>query len=106
MAKASTARTRGVFLRSDVILQLNVLVETTQRPGFFGNYSRDIGCVNGSPVRANSPAPGLRCSPADGRPKGFFVSVGVLALATATVAAVIPAVVASRREPIRELRVP
>lgn len=37
---------------------------------------------------------------------GFFASVGVLALATATVAAVIPAIVASRREPIRELRVP
>lgn len=37
---------------------------------------------------------------------GFFASVGALALGTAATAALVPAVVASRREPIRELRVP
>ena len=37
---------------------------------------------------------------------GFFTAVGILSLATATGAALIPAVIASRREPIRELRVP
>lgn len=36
----------------------------------------------------------------------FFAAVAVLALVTSAAAAVIPAVVASRREPIRELRVP
>ncbi|MEZ3162122.1 FtsX-like permease family protein [Microbacterium sp. BWT-B31] len=36
----------------------------------------------------------------------FTLALGVLALATAVVAALIPAVVAARREPIRELRVP
>lgn len=36
----------------------------------------------------------------------FFTAVAVLALATSATAAAIPAVVASRREPIRELRVP
>ncbi|QKJ21217.1 lipoprotein ABC transporter permease [Microbacterium hominis] len=36
----------------------------------------------------------------------FTASLGVLALATALLAALIPAITASRREPIRELRVP
>lgn len=36
----------------------------------------------------------------------FTLAVGILALAAAVGAAVVPAVVASRREPIRELRVP
>ena len=36
----------------------------------------------------------------------YFTAIGVLALATAVVAALIPAVVASHREPIKELRVP
>lgn len=36
----------------------------------------------------------------------FFTATGILAIATATVAAVIPAIIASRREPIKELRVP
>ncbi len=36
----------------------------------------------------------------------FFAAVGVLAVATAVIAASVPAIVASRREPIRELRVP
>ncbi len=36
----------------------------------------------------------------------FFAAAGILAITTAVVAAVIPAVAASRREPIKELRVP
>lgn len=36
----------------------------------------------------------------------FAIGLGILALAAAVIAAVIPAVVASHREPIRELRVP
>lgn len=36
----------------------------------------------------------------------FMVAIGVLAIATATIAALVPALAASRREPIRELRVP
>ena len=36
----------------------------------------------------------------------FLVAVGVLAIAVAVVAAVIPGITAARREPIRELRVP
>ena len=37
---------------------------------------------------------------------GFVAALAVLAFSSATVAAVVPAVAASRREPIRELRVP
>lgn len=37
---------------------------------------------------------------------GFFTAVAILALATAVIAALIPAITASRREPIKELRVP
>lgn len=36
----------------------------------------------------------------------FFCATGILAMATATIAALIPAVIAARREPIKELRVP
>lgn len=43
----------------------------------------------------------------DPLPGGVFtLAIGVLAVATATLAALIPALVASRREPIKELRVP
>ncbi|WP_239453519.1 MULTISPECIES: FtsX-like permease family protein [Microbacterium] len=37
---------------------------------------------------------------------GFFGAVSVLALGTSAVASLVPAIIASRREPIRELRVP
>lgn len=36
----------------------------------------------------------------------FFVAIGVLACGTALIAALIPAIVASHRDPLRELRVP
>lgn len=47
-------------------------------------------------VLANDPLPGAM----------FFLAVGVLAVATALFAALLPAIAASRREPIKELRVP
>lgn len=47
-------------------------------------------------VAADDPLPGMT----------FFVATGVLAVTTAVIAALIPAIVASRREPIKELRVP
>lgn len=47
-------------------------------------------------VSSGDPLPGL----------AFTAALGVLALCTALIAALLPAIVASRREPIRELRVP
>lgn len=61
-----------------------------------------VGVVLGSAVSlvsllaASDPLPGAE----------FFLQTGILAIATAMLAALIPAVAASRREPIRELRVP
>jgi putative ABC transport system permease protein len=37
---------------------------------------------------------------------GYLIAVGVLACATAVAGAVVPAVAASRRDPLTELRVP
>ncbi len=45
---------------------------------------------------SGDPLPGL----------AFMGALGILTLATAMIAAAIPAIIASRREPIRELRVP
>jgi putative ABC transport system permease protein len=39
-------------------------------------------------------------------PPSFWASIGVLSLTTAVTAAVLPAWAASRRDPIKELRVP
>ncbi|GGR30650.1 ABC transporter permease [Agromyces mediolanus] len=39
-------------------------------------------------------------------PPAYLFSVGVLSVAVAVLASVIPAIVASRREPVAELRVP
>jgi putative ABC transport system permease protein len=47
-------------------------------------------------IFSGDPAPGF----------AFTVALAVLTLATALIASVIPAIIASRREPIRELRVP
>lgn len=47
-------------------------------------------------VVAGDPAPGA----------AFLAAIGILAIATATIAALIPALIASRRQPIIELRVP
>lgn len=47
-------------------------------------------------LTTGDPLPGL----------AFLAATGILATATATLAALIPALIASRREPIRELRVP
>ncbi len=57
-----------------------------------------IGLIITSALLAitNSPSPGA----------GFTAALSILALATALIAALIPALIASRREPIRELRVP
>ncbi|MFT4052292.1 MAG: lipoprotein ABC transporter permease [Microbacterium sp.] len=61
-----------------------------------------IGVVGGAAV-ATSIALALH-DPLPGA--AFTVALGVLALSAAVVAALLPAIVASRREPIRELRVP
>lgn len=55
-----------------------------------------IGCATAALLVSGSPLPGTP----------FTVALAVLALITAMTAALIPAVLASRREPIRELRVP
>ncbi len=47
-------------------------------------------------LAAGDPLPGMT----------FFTATGILAVATAVIAALVPALVASRREPIKELRVP
>lgn len=63
-----------------------------------GGIGAVIGCVGAAIglVSTGDPLPPMR----------FFIAVGVLAMCTGTGAALLPAVAAARRDPLKELRVP